>query len=256
MSDSNPIDKPLEFACNICGRLNRKARSALGREAPSCDRCESSVRMRAMVYLVTRHLHGADVTLPDMKPTEHVGIGLSDWLGYSRPLACKTRYQNTFYTRRPQLDITSPPAAQAGSLDFIISSDVFEHVVPPVDAAFRGAAQLLKPGGLLAFSVPHGLDGETVEHYPELHDFRIEGQGIHRSLINHTVDGRTQTYKDLCFHGGEGATLEMRLFSLPSLNAMCLSAGLEEPQTLAEVPAFGIVWLEPWSRVMAIHKVR
>jgi hypothetical protein len=89
-----------------------------------------------------------------------------------------------------------------------------------------------------------------------LHDFRIEGQGVQRSLINRTVDGRTQTYKDLCFHGGEGATLEMRLFSLPSLKALCLSAGLEEPQTLAEVPAFGIVWLEPWSRVMAIYKSR
>lgn len=254
MADPKQPDELIDYTCNICGSRNRRWRSTLSREAASCDGCHSTVRMRAMVFLVTRHLHGPDMPLFRARPSEHVGLGLSDWAGYAGPLADKTGYLNTFYTREPQLDITKPPPERLGSADFIIATDVFEHVLPPAQAAFKGAAALLKPGGLLAFSVPYGFDEETVEHFPDLHDFRIEGRGEDRRLINRTRDGRTQTFEALCFHGGEGATLEMRLFSLPALRRECLEAGLLEPELLEEVPGHGIVWIEPWSRAMAIRK--
>jgi 2-polyprenyl-3-methyl-5-hydroxy-6-metoxy-1,4-benzoquinol methylase len=46
-------------------------------------------------------------------------------------------------------------------------SDVLEHVVPPVENAFCGLSDLLKPNGVLIFSVPYILDGEYNEFYPK-----------------------------------------------------------------------------------------
>ena len=37
------------------------------------------------------------------------------------------------------VDITQVPVAMAGGCDFVISTDVFEHVCPPVSRAFDGA---------------------------------------------------------------------------------------------------------------------
>ena len=64
------------------------------------------------------------------------------------------------------------------TLDFIISTDVFEHIEPPVSRAFVNAKKLLKPDGIFIFSVPFS-DPEkpgvpTKEHFPELHDYVIE----------------------------------------------------------------------------------
>lgn len=247
-------DRLIRYRCNICGTHNGRPRSELGRESDSCTKCHSTVRMRAMVHLVTRHLHGQGVVACEMPASRHTGLGLSDWVGYASVLQSKTGYTNTFYTRAPQLDITRPPAQRRESVDFIIASDVFEHVAPPVSAAFEGAAFLLRLGGLLAFSVPYLLEGPTREHFPELHDFRVEGKGDERRLLNRTQDGRLQTFTDLCFHGGEGATLEMRLFSLQGLRAMCRESGLGDPLVMEDVEEFGIVWLQPWSRAMFIRK--
>src|SRR5208337_5051049 len=85
---------------------------------------------------------------------------LSDWGGYAAPLALKYRYRNTFFHSEPKLDITNPPDSMRGSLDFLISSDVFEHVLPPVSKAFAGAFDVLKPGGHLILSAPSSPDFE------------------------------------------------------------------------------------------------
>ena len=36
-------------------------------------------------------------------------------------------------------------------------------------------------------------------------------------MINTTREGRIEEFEDLIFHGGEGETLEKRVFSLPDL---------------------------------------
>ena len=75
--------------------------------------------------------------------------------------------------------------------------------MPPVRTAFN-ARRLLKPDGLLILTVPYGLQAETMEHYPKLNDFVIEGNGGDRRLINITVDGKRETFSNLVFHGGDG----------------------------------------------------
>lgn len=153
---------------------------------------------------------------------------MSDWLGYAIPLAEKLDYLNTYYHQEPRLDITNISATDVASVDFIISTDVFEHVCPPVSVAFENAAKMLKPEGALVFSVPYNLPGDTVEHFPDLHDFTIEERDGERVLINRTAAGVEQVYSNLVFHGGPGDTLEMRVFSRPDLLRNLADAGFQD----------------------------
>src|SRR5262249_12401711 len=147
------------------------------------------------------------------------GVGLSDAENYAKPLAEKFDYRNTFYHTDPHLDITDIDDSQIGRYDFIVASDVFEHVVPPVAKAFANARRMLKPGGKLIFTVPFVPEGRTREHFPELYDWSLaESDGVW-TLTNRTRDGRAQRFNDLVFHGGPGSTLEMRLFSRDDLIA-------------------------------------
>ncbi len=242
-------DGYLAFVCNVCGCQCELAFDAFDREGGHCADCGSSVRARAFVRYVSEVAYAKNLEIPKMLPKKQVsGVGLSDWEGFARHFNRLFSYTNTYYTREPQLDITNPPRDQQNSLDFITSSDVFEHVIPPVERAFAGAFHLLKPGGRLILSVPSSFEETTLEHFPELHDFEIIGEGADRELINRTRDGRVQRFSNLNFHGGEGATLEMRLFSLRSLDTICRQVGFTTVSVRAESDlAHGIVWQHPWS---------
>jgi SAM-dependent methyltransferase len=208
-----------------------------------------------MGYLVTQEVLGQPMALPDLPLRKDItGIGLSDATAYAHPLAQKFSYENTFYHTEPRLDIADIDPARAGRYDFIIASDVFEHVAPPVARAFSNARRLLKPGGKLIFTVPFTLESETVEHYPELHDWSIEEREGTWTLTNRTQDGRQQTFTDLVFHGGPGSTLEMRLFSRAALEREFRDAGFTRVRIAAEpyLP-FGIHWPEPWSVPMVAY---
>ncbi len=244
-----PRGTPVPFVCNLCGRSNTVAVEALSRETPSCAGCGSTVRFRAMAHLVVRELGLPDVPLAAL-PTRRdvVGLGLSDAAAYAVPLAQRFDYTNTWYHTEPRLDIAAIPDARVGTLDFLVASDVFEHVVPPIGRAFRNAHALLKPGGVMVFTVPFSLDADTVEHFPELHDWRIVVEDGRHVLLNRTADGRAQRFADLVFHGGPGSTLEMRLFARDALLRELAAAGFRDVRLAAEpCVEHGIVWPEPWS---------
>src|SRR5262249_45044239 len=146
------------------------------------------------------------------------------------------------------LDIANADLARYGSRDFVVASDVFEHVAPPVERAFANARALLRNGGKLFFTVPFTLDADTIEHFPELHDWSIEKNDDKWRLRNRTVDGRETIHENLVFHGGPGATLEMRVFSQTGLVREFKRAGFSRVEIAAEpyLP-FGIYWADPWS---------
>ncbi len=177
---------------------------------------------------------------------------MSDWGPVAKVLAKRFAYQNTFLHREPQLDIMDPNSGASGCCDFIIASEVLEHVPAPVQTAFDNLARLLKPGGFVVFSSPYESTGETVEHFPELHDWQVVPFGSGYVLLNRTKDGRLQTFENLVFHNGPGNTLETRVFSKDGLLANCGAAGFEAV-VAEDNPDYGIVW-DPWSQGIVLRK--
>jgi hypothetical protein len=98
----------LHWQCNVCRHDVQTPIAALHRETPSCPFCDSSVRRRAIVHMLSSELFGHSMLLGDL-PIDRAlrGIGLSDWAGYADVLASKFNYTNTFYHQAPRLDITA-----------------------------------------------------------------------------------------------------------------------------------------------------
>lgn len=249
----------LDFQCNVCGtEVKSWPLAALDRDTPCCPGCGSSVRMRSVVHLLSLAIFGKSLVLPDWPKRKDVqGLGLSDWSGYGRWLHLKTGYLNTYFHTEPRLDICNAPESRKGTLDFLISTEVFEHVPPPASRAFEGAAMMLKEGGVLIFTVPFSNDEKTVEHFPNLFDFEIVERAGRHVLLNTTKDGKREEFSDLVFHGGPGTTLEMRLFSRSGLIRELQNAGFADIQVFeAPVLEYGIVHWHPWSLPIVARKGR
>ena len=241
----------LGYRCNVCGHANAAPRASLRRENESCWYCQSTVRVRAVVDMLSTRLLGSSMPLGQFpKRREVAGLGLSDSHHYATGLRRAFRYRNTFLHRQPRLDLVDPPLELAGTLDFLVASEVLEHVQPPVCRAFEGARLLLKDGGIFVVTTPYDATAGacTVEHYPRLHNFSLVERERHLTLVNRTLDGDVETFEDPPLHGGEGLVLEMRLFSLDDLCRDLLSAGFRQVEVWNhETPQFGIVWNEPHS---------
>lgn len=235
------------FTCNLCGTAHTRQPylRVSNRECQSCTHCHSSLRMRSLVHALSMELFGRAIALKDFPADPNMrGLGMSDWDGYAQLLAQRFAYTNTFYHQEPRLDITDVPAHMLGQYRFLISSDVFEHIpLFGLDKAFRNARALLAPGGFFLFSVPFAKTGATQEHFPRLHDFRIVEEEGQQVLYNTTATGEQERFTDLVFHGGGGATLEMRMFSEPDLLRHLADAGFSSVQVMdVNVPDAGILW--------------
>jgi hypothetical protein len=237
----------VDFTCNVCGGRNTGVllAHAENRECQSCVHCTASLRMRSLMYLLAMELFGEPVALPDFPIRKDLrGLGMSDWDGYALALARKFSYTNTFYHQEPRLDISAIDERDAGTCRFLISSDVFEHIPPAVlDAAFANSRRLLDGKGVFIFTVPYARMGETREHFPRLHEWRIDQvDGRHR-LVNRTAGGEEETFDDLVFHGGEGMTLEMRMFAEGDLMRRLAAAGFSSASVRGEhYPPYGVLW--------------
>ena len=231
------------FLCNICNRHCSYPRQLIGRETPTCVNCGSTVRFRGIIHALSMELFGTSISITDFPASKGVvGAGLSDWSGYATRLTNKLDYTNTYYHKQPFLDISTKDILPDNQYDFLIASDVFEHVSQPISRAFENAFRILKPGGVFIFSVPF-VEGETVEHFPELNKFSICREGSSWLLVNETTDGRTQRFSNLSFHGGPGTTVEMRVFGRDSLLRNLSEAGFSPVRLHAEqIEMFGILW--------------
>ena len=249
-------DSQLSFVCNICSSACTASNSDLHREEPSCRKCNSNVRFRSVIAALSCELHGRSLALDDFPPTPHIiGLGTSDWEGYAMRLRRVLRYDNTYYDEQTRLDIMAPvPAALAGSCDFIVSSDVLEHVAPPIELALSHLKEILKPGGVLVLTVPMKATGSTVEHFPDLHEYEVVSLGEDPVLVNRTRSGDLQVFDNLIFHGGPGLTLEMRMISLPHLLEQLSQVGFVGITEFNQsIPEHGIEWIEPSTWPILAH---
>lgn len=252
-----PQPGELTWACNICGALNHTLITSMERESGTCRQCSSVMRFRAMMAILTERFCGKVQVLTELARNPHItGLGMSDSDTYAALLAQKFSYTNTYYHCEPLLDIVKPAPQWLGVNDFVISSDVFEHVPPPIQSAFDNMYALLKPGGIAIFSVPFSLEADTFEHYPDLHDFTIrQDENGEWVLDNVSKAGVKQSFRNLVFHGGPGSTLELRLFSQAALQRHFAAAGFTDLRVHNE-PHFehGIFWLAPWSLMLSAVK--
>lgn len=226
--NSDELNQKITFQCNICGRTSKTRRGDITREQVTCVYCGSTMRLRSIIHLLSTELYGESLPLTEFPENKNlVGVGMSDWEEYACVLEKKLGYTNTYYDKEPKLDIKSIDPAQEGKYDFIISTDVFEHVSPPVSVAFENCRRLLKSGGFMIFSVPYVNGPDTIEHFPDLYDYKIVNKKK-PVLVNVTREGVRQEFHEMRFHGGEGFTLQMRLFSRTSLMDEFRRAGFDE----------------------------
>jgi len=243
-----PQDNELAYQCNICGRNSYAPIAHLTREEKTCL-CGSSVRLRALIHVLSLELFGSSLTLPNFPlRRDLVGIDMSGAATYAQRLSKRLGYTNTFLHKSPRLDITEPNSSWIENCDFVISSDVFEHVAPPIERAFTNTFQILKPGGVFVLTVPYTPVGDTVEHFPDLYEYRIERSNGKWVLLNTTREGILQEFDNLVFHGGDGETLELRIFSKRGVLSELQRAGFVDINIHKEtVSDFGILWPQEWS---------
>ena len=229
----------VSFVCNICGRSNQVEHFAT--EPASCA-CGSNVRLRALMHLLSCELFGESMPLVDFPKLKSIrGLGMSDQECYAALLADKFDYTNTYYDREPRMDFTAPHPALYGTYDFVLSADVLEHIAPPVERALDEVCRLLKPHGFLGITVFCNPSDNLREHFPGLHTYRAVALGDSVVLINRRTDGALEIHDQLVFHGGSGATLEMREFGITALKQKLLGSGFREVHFLTEeVPSLGI----------------
>jgi hypothetical protein len=193
------------FVCNVCGRSGVFQQSHYHNpELPSCNTCRSNVRFRWLVHRLSLHLFGRSIPLPEFPSRKSIkGIGLTDPQSISAVLAERFTYCNTYLTAEPRLDIRCDPSP-LGELDFLIASEVFEHVEPPVQQAFANAARFLKPSGVLLLTVPWVWDGDKATAIPELYDWRLGRERNRYVIINRRPDGQVERFWDMAFDGSPG----------------------------------------------------
>src|SRR5687768_6469524 len=127
----------LQYRCNICSTLCVTEIASLKRETPSCATCRSSPRIRAVIRILSTELFGRSMPIAEFpRSPEITGVGMSDWGSYAARLEKIFSYTNTFFAKAPKLDITSITPEMEGKYDFVIVSEVLEHVAPPVSRAF------------------------------------------------------------------------------------------------------------------------
>jgi SAM-dependent methyltransferase len=230
----------------------------LSAEESTCPTCGAQGRFRAITHLLSRALYGESIPASTWRYVEKTVYGVSDWPHFERFFARVFRYTNTQFDRdrypnAVELDVTNPPPALLGTADVVLCSDVLEHVPPPAQPAFDGLYALLKPGGTLIFTVPYSFE-PTVEHFPDLYDWKFRERDGRRLVVNRTRAGLLQVFSNLRFHGGGDAVLEMRLFGLPSLMEHFATAGFVDVEVMPDgVPEYGIR-LEPWSRPIVARR--
>ena len=246
----------MTFRCNLCGAQNQHDAEKMAREGISCGQCESSERLRALAWLMSDELFGVSMMFPDFPEIKAwTGLGMSDVPGFARYLENRFNYTNTYYHKAPLFDVTQPDPALAEKYDFIVSSEVLEHVPHPVSETFQTLYQMLKPNGVLFLTVPYSLEQSVREHFPDLYDYSIAQLKNDWVLVNRTRDGRLQTFDKLVFHGGPGSTLEMRVFSEQTLKQMLVDAGFSSIRIAGQpAPEFGIAHEHPWSLPIAARK--
>ena len=167
-------------------------------------------------------------------------LGLSDHAAIQKFVgSLEVMYVNTFFDVEPQLDISNPSVNWQSFADVLISSDVMEHVMPPISKAFEGHYKVLRPGGRLILTTPYFHQSIYLEKYPHMSGYIVDEQA---NVFAHGHNYESLKIVDPVFHGGPGNTLEMRIFAPEIIREGLEVAGFEDIVfNEADIPENGII---------------
>lgn len=247
------VEAAISFTCNICGAFDEL--ESFATEPPTCS-CGSNVRLRSLVHLLSTELFGTSIVLRDFPKLRSIrGLGISDQQCYAGILSDKLDYTNTFLDREPRFDVSERHPDLYETYDFILCADVLEHIKPPVERALDECFRLLKPGGFWVLTIYCNRQDHLREHFPDLHEHRLVSFSDAAVLINRRSDGTIQVYDNLIFHGGTGATLEMREFGASALRSKLSNAGFRELEFLSnDIPNIGVLFDDDVSQPLIARK--
>ena len=136
------------YICNLTGKEFTIEDNEKHREGANVFGLNS--RLRALIYVLSKVIK-CNKVLYNVEPDKNIkGIGMSDAPNLAIELSKNFDYVNTFYHTDPFLDIYNEQhVSRYNNLDFIISSDVFEHIspYPDIQYAFNNLFKMLKAGG-------------------------------------------------------------------------------------------------------------
>jgi len=234
-----------QWHCVVCGIENEVVRPS--REAMNCRACRSTWRARAMALSVLEALGYMDLSLNQVSSDFSIcGLGVSDDPIIAKHLYNKFRYVNTFLHQVPSLDLCNVTDEYRGVAQFVICSDVLEHVPPPVEKAISGLRSLVASGGVAVISVPHVEEGKTEEYYPGLVEYEVREGRVYWQDAN----GRKHCDEMPEFHGGSGLTLAFRLWSLADLRTSLLQAGFTSVSDMTYNASLGVPEIGPQHTVL------
>jgi hypothetical protein len=223
--DKYPLTKPdFSFTCNICGGRSLFQQAHYFKpETPSCVKCRSNVRLRWLVHRLSTEFFGRSIPLSDFSSVKSIaGLGLTDPEPLATELAARFNYRNTYLTSEPKFDIRFDPSP-LGKLDFLIASEVFEHVESPVSDAFHNAARLLRENGILLLTTPWIWEGNPATAIPELTDWTLDREDNAWSVVNRKRDGTVERFSGMSFDGSPGPSLGHTREHFPDLSNWKLS---------------------------------
>jgi SAM-dependent methyltransferase len=233
------------FRCNICG-AEGAITSPPHRELVCCKACGSNARLRGIAFAVQSAILRRSDPLHVASPQKNLrGVGFSDHQCCAKEFERLFSYVNTYYHAEPRLDLMNRMQMESfGPVDFVVCSDVLEHVPPPAIEAFENLRRLVRIGGPLILSVPYLEGYETIEHYPHLDRWNIIDAGG-EFFVDNIPPGQTivERHRNPQFHGGPGQVLEMRVFGEGDLVARLKYAGFDSVQFIEPtMPEIGYVW--------------
>lgn len=165
--------------CNICGSRRGfcHSPSAHPRESFACLECTSTSRDRMLVKTLGDCL-GLTGTMEEWPRQPLTLLETSGYRATPPRLAQKFRYLNLMYASHGEEDCVQGDLSRLGlrngSLDVLLTSDVFEHVRED-GPAWAEVYRVLAPGGYLLLQVPAVGEMETTQVRVEVRD----GEDIH-----------------------------------------------------------------------------
>jgi hypothetical protein len=202
--------------CAMCGTALHVSAAEWHRELGCCPHCGLNARLRGIVVAFSRVVY-REMSAPLVRMPARRGLrvlGISDHEAYASVLASRFQYINTHYHREPLLDICDATAClrYAGN-DVLICSDVLEHAVLKPPSVIKNLLSMLAPGGALILTAPTFDMNESIEWYGGLRAYRVEQRETGTVLLWDNIRGQTFLDDAPIFHGGSGATAELRLIS-------------------------------------------